>query len=46
VAETTGSQSSSRLLSLAGAHALVRIAPGNQGIKAGTIVEAMILGLP
>jgi molybdopterin molybdotransferase len=46
VAETTGSQSSSRLLSLAGAHALVRIAPGDQGIKAGTIVEAMILALP
>jgi molybdopterin molybdotransferase len=46
VADTTGSQSSSRLLSLAGAHALVRIAPGDQGIKAGTIVEAMILALP
>jgi molybdopterin molybdotransferase len=46
VAETTGSQSSSRLLSLAGAHALVRIAPGNEGVKAGTIVEAMILALP
>src|SRR6267378_1145847 len=42
VADTTGSQSSSRLLSLAGAHALVRIAPGDQGIKAGTIVEAII----
>lgn len=46
VAETTGSQSSSRLLSLAGAHALVRIAPGDLGIKAGTIVEAIILALP
>lgn len=46
VADTTGSQSSSRLLSLAGAHALVRVAPGDQGIKAGTIVEAMILALP
>ena len=46
VAETTGSQSSSRLLSLAGAHALVRVAPGDQGINAGTIVEAMILALP
>ena len=43
VAETTGSQSSSRLMSLAGAHALVRIPPGDQGIKAGSIVEAMIL---
>src|SRR6202171_2957631 len=46
VAESTGSQSSSRLMSLAGAHALVRIAPGDQGIKAGTTVEAMILSLP
>jgi molybdopterin molybdotransferase len=46
VAETTGSQSSSRLMSLAGAHALVRIAPGDQGIRAGTIMDAMILSLP
>jgi molybdopterin biosynthesis enzyme len=46
VAESTGSQSSSRLMSLAGAHALVRIPPGDQGIKAGSIVEAMILSLP
>ena len=46
VAETTGSQSSSRLMSLVGAHALVRIPPGDQGIKAGSIVEAMILSLP
>lgn len=45
VAQTTGSQSSSRLLSLAGAHALVRVPPG-QGIKAGTVVEAIILSLP
>jgi molybdopterin biosynthesis enzyme len=33
-------------MSLAGAHALVRIPPGDQGIKAGTTVEAMILALP
>ena len=46
VAQTTGPQSSSRLLSLAGAQALVRIAPGDQGVKAGTVVEAMILSLP
>jgi molybdopterin molybdotransferase len=46
VAHTTGSQSSSRLMSLAGAHALVRIPPGDQGIKAGSIVEAVILSLP
>jgi molybdopterin biosynthesis enzyme len=46
VAVSTGSQSSSRLMSLAGAHALVRIPPGDQGITEGTIVEAMILALP
>ena len=46
VASSTGSQSSSRLMSLAGAHALVRIPPGDQGISSGTIVEAMILALP
>jgi molybdopterin molybdotransferase len=46
VAVSTGSQSSSRLMSLAGAHALVRIPPSDQGIKSGTIVEAMILALP
>lgn len=46
VADTTGSQSSSRLMSLAGAHALVRIPAGDHGIKAGTTVEAIILALP
>jgi molybdopterin molybdotransferase len=46
VAETTGSQSSSRLMSLAGAHALVRIPPGDQGISAGSTVDALILSLP
>ena len=46
VATSTGSQSSSRLLSLAGAHALLRIPPGGEGIAAGTVVEAMILNLP
>jgi molybdopterin molybdotransferase len=46
VAETTGSQSSSRLMSLAGAHALVRVPAGGAGIKSGSIVEAMILNLP
>ena len=46
VAETTGSQSSSRLMSLAGAHALVRVPAGDQPIKAGSIVEAIILSLP
>ena len=46
VAETTGSQSSSRLMSLAGAHALVRVPAGGVGISKGSIVEAMILALP
>lgn len=46
VAHTTGSQSSSRLMSLAGAHALVRIAAGDEGLESGTIVEAIILALP
>jgi len=46
VAETTGSQSSSRLMSLAGAHALVRVPAGDQGISKGSVVEAMILALP
>jgi molybdopterin molybdotransferase len=45
VAETTGSQSSSRLMSLVGAHALVRVPPGDHGINAGSVVEAMILSL-
>lgn len=45
VAETTGSQSSSRLLSISGAHALVRV-PAGQSIKAGATVDAMILALP
>jgi molybdopterin molybdotransferase len=46
VAETTGSQSSSRLMSLVGAHALVRVPAGGEGIQAGSVVEAMILALP
>jgi molybdopterin molybdotransferase len=46
VAETTGSQSSSRLMSLAGAHALVRVPAGDQVLKSGSVVEAMILALP
>jgi molybdopterin molybdotransferase len=46
VASSTGSQSSSRLMSLVGAHALVRVPPGGEAIPAGTIVEAIILSLP
>src|SRR5215470_13737879 len=46
VAHSTGSQSSSRLMSLAGAHALVRVPPGDRGLAAGELVDAMILALP
>ena len=46
VADTTGSQSSSRLMSLAGAHALVRVPAGDRVLETGSIVEAMILALP
>jgi molybdopterin molybdotransferase len=46
VAHSTGSQSSSRLMSLAGAHALVRVPPGDHGLKSGSVVDAMILALP
>ncbi|MBO0683217.1 MAG: molybdopterin molybdotransferase MoeA [Candidatus Dormibacteraeota bacterium] len=45
VAHTTGSQSSSRLMSLAGAQALVPIPAGEVGFPAGTVVEALILSL-
>jgi molybdopterin molybdotransferase len=46
VAETTGSQSSSRLMSLAGAHALVRVPAGDQVLRKGSVVEAIVLSLP
>jgi molybdopterin molybdotransferase len=46
VAETTGSQSSSRLLSLAGAHALLRVPPDATTLTAGTTAPVLILSLP
>jgi molybdopterin molybdotransferase len=46
VARTTGSQSSSRLMSLAGAHALVPIPPGTEGLPRGSVVAAIVLSLP
>lgn len=46
VAATTGSQSSSRLMSLAGAHALVRVPAGDQALVKGSVVEALVLSLP
>jgi hypothetical protein len=33
-------------MSLAGAHALVRVPAGDKGFLKGTVVEAMILSLP
>jgi molybdenum cofactor synthesis domain-containing protein len=44
VAESTGSQRSSRLLSLVGANALLRIEPGTEPIPAGSLVEAHLVG--
>lgn len=46
IARTTGSQSSSRLLSLAGAQGLVRIPPGHEGLAAGSRVFVLLLRLP
>ncbi len=46
VASTTGSQSSSRLMSLAGAHALVRIPSGEGALPRGSQIEALILSWP
>src|SRR5215470_9356062 len=46
VALSTGSQSSSRLMSLAGAHALVRVPPGDSGIPAGAVVDTSSFSLP
>ncbi|MFT4037255.1 MAG: molybdopterin molybdotransferase MoeA [Thermomicrobiales bacterium] len=44
VATSTGSQASSRLSSLVGANALLRIPAGQDGLPAGTIVEAIMIG--
>jgi hypothetical protein len=33
-------------MSLAGAHALVCVPPGDEGIPAGALVEALVLSLP
>jgi molybdenum cofactor synthesis domain-containing protein len=43
VARTTGLQSSSRLLSIVGANALLELQPGEQSLGAGTIVQALLL---
>jgi len=44
VARSTGSQSSSRLLSMAGANGLLEILPGGDPVDAGTRVPALITG--
>lgn len=43
VARATGSQRSSRLLSMVGANALLRIAPGTARIPSGSQVDAMLV---
>ncbi len=43
IARTTGAQNSSRLLSMLGANALLRLAPSEQGLAEGEIVPAILL---
>jgi molybdopterin biosynthesis enzyme len=43
VAHTTGLQSSSRLISIVGANALLEIEPGDEVLPKGTIVPALLL---
>src|SRR5437879_4891622 len=43
VARTTGLQSSSRLLSIVGANALLEIQPGSTPLPAGTMIPALLL---
>lgn len=44
VARSTGAQRSSRLLSLVGANALLRIPPGDEALPAGSLVDALLVG--
>ncbi|MCA9876900.1 MAG: molybdopterin molybdotransferase MoeA [Thermomicrobiales bacterium] len=44
IARTTGSQASSRLSSLVGSNALLVIPAGNEPVKPGTLVEAIMTG--
>jgi len=43
VARTTGLQSSSRLMSIVGANALLELEPGEQVLSKGTMVQALLL---
>lgn len=45
-ARTTGAQNSSRLLSMLGANALLRLTPGPDALKAGTSVPALLVDRP
>jgi len=44
VADSTGRQVSSRIMSMIGANALVRIPPGGEPIQTGSLVDAMLTG--
>jgi molybdopterin biosynthesis enzyme len=44
VARSTGSQISSRLISMAGANALLEIEPGEGTLPAGATVTALLIG--
>lgn len=44
VATTTGPQASSRLASLVGANALLRVPPGDESLPAGSALEAILTG--
>ena len=46
IASTTGSQASSRLVSLVGANALLIIPPRDEAYRAGERVQALLLGAP
>jgi gephyrin len=43
-ASTTGPQASSRLASLVGANALIMVPPGDEPIRAGSHIEAILVG--
>jgi molybdopterin molybdotransferase len=43
VARTTGLQSSSRLMSIVGANALLELSPGDEPLPKGTMVQALLL---
>jgi molybdopterin molybdotransferase len=43
-AATTGPQSSSRLVSLVGANALIVVPPGSEPLRAGTTLDAILIG--